>query len=146
MTTGGHPPPISAEVLFNVQRRGLSAEMIMKYTMKVYKNSDDHAAYMKARSDGARNGQSFEWAGHRWAYEVTSFDDAGNYDLLYRFDDKPYPEEVSVTTDDMTIRDYFAAKAMQGIISSECNYGAFSDLASDAYSIADAMLRAREAS
>lgn len=146
MTTGGHPPPISAEVFVNVQRRGLSAEMIMKYTMKVYKNSDDHAAYMKARSNGARNGQSFEWAGHRWAYEVTSFDDAGDYDLLYRFDDKPYPEEVSVTTDDMTIRDYFAAKAMQGIISSECNYGAFSDLASDAYSIADAMLRAREAS
>lgn len=118
----------------------------MKYTMKVYKNSDDHAAYMKARSDGARNGQSFEWAGHRWAYEFTSFDDAGDYDLLYRFDDKPYPEEVSVTTDDMTIRDYFAAKAMQGIISSECKYGAFSYLASDAYSIADAMLRAREAS
>ncbi|QLW44940.1 hypothetical protein HV236_05610 [Enterobacter hormaechei] len=52
----------------------------MKYTMKVYKNSDDHAAYLKARSDSARNGQSFEWAGHRWAYEVTSFDDAG--DLL----------------------------------------------------------------
>ena len=146
MTIGGHPTPISAEVFVNVQRRGLSAEMIMKYTMKVYKNSDDHAAYLKARSDGARNGQSFEWAGHRWAYEVTSFDDAGNYDLLYRFDDKPYPEEVSVTTDDMTIRDYFAAKAMQGIISSECNYGAFSDLASDAYSIADAMLRAREES
>lgn len=146
MTTGGHPPPISAEVFVNVQRRGLSAEMIMKYTMKVYKNSDDHAAYLKARSDGARNGQSFEWAGHRWAYEVTSFDDAGDYDLLYRFDDKPYPEEVSVNTDDMTIRDYFAAKAMQGIISSEWNYGAFSDLASDAYSIADAMLRAREAS
>ena len=146
MTIGGHPPPISAEVFVNVQRRGLSAEMIMKYTMKVYKNSDDHAAYLKARSDSARNGQSFEWAGHRWAYEVTSFDDAGDYDLLYRFDDKPYPEEVSVTTDDMTIRDYFAAKAMQGIISSECNYGAFSDLASDAYSIADAMLRAREAS
>ena len=46
----------------------------------------------------------------------------------------------------MTLRDYFAAKAMHGIISSECNYGAFSDLASDAYSIADAMLRAREAS
>ena len=146
MTTGGHPPPISAEVFVNVQRRGLSAEMIMKYTMKVYKNSDDHAAYLKARSDSARNGQSFEWAGHRWAYEVTSFDDAGDYDLLYRFDDKPYPEEVSVNTDDMTIRDYFAAKAMQGIISSECNYGAFSDLASDAYSIADAMLRAREES
>lgn len=46
----------------------------------------------------------------------------------------------------MTLRDYFAAKAMQGIISSECNYGAFSDLASDAYSISDAMLSAREES
>lgn len=29
MTIGGHPPPISAEVFVNVQRRGLSAEMIM---------------------------------------------------------------------------------------------------------------------
>lgn len=44
----------------------------------------------------------------------------------------------------MTLRDYFAAKAMQGIISSDCNYGAFGDLASDAYCIADAMLEARE--
>ncbi|MCM7508472.1 hypothetical protein M8R78_08810 [Enterobacter hormaechei] len=118
----------------------------MKYTLKVYANSPEYGAYLKSRFGGDKRGQSFEWAGHRWAYEVTSFDDAGDYDLLYRFDDKPYPEEVSVNTDDMTIRDYFAAKAMQGIISSECNYGAFSDLASDAYSIADAMLLAREAS
>ena len=51
----------------------------------------------------------------------------------------PFVEEAN-------LRDYFAAKAMQGIISGECNYGAFSDLASDAYSIADAMLLAREAS
>ena len=29
MTTGGHPPPISAEVLFNVQQPSLRAEMIM---------------------------------------------------------------------------------------------------------------------
>ncbi|CAH5462591.1 hypothetical protein L799_08815 [Enterobacter roggenkampii EC_38VIM1] len=50
--------------------------------------------------------------------------------------------EISLKTP--TLRDYFAAKAMQGIISSDCNYGAFSDLASDAYSIADAMLKARE--
>ena len=48
--------------------------------------------------------------------------------------------------EEANLRDYFAAKAMQGIISGECNYGAFSDLASDAYSIADAMLLAREAS
>ena len=126
----------------------------MKYTMKVYKNSDDHAAYMKARSDGARNGQSFELAGHRWAYEVTSFDDAGDYDLLYRFDDKPYPEEVSVTTDDMTIRDYFASKAMAAIVRrwDGHSFGGgpespqYKELAEDSYYIADAMLRAREAS
>lgn len=55
-------------------------------------------------------------------------------------------ENLIVDSHGMTLRDYFAAKAMQGIISSECNYGAFSDLSSDAYSIADAMLRAREAS
>lgn len=118
----------------------------MKYTMKVYKNSDDHAAYLKARSDGARNGQSFEWAGHRWAYEVTSFDDAGDYDLLYRFDDKPYPEEVSVSTDDMTLRDYFAAKAMQARLSNPQWIASDERTALDAYQVADAMLRAREAS
>jgi hypothetical protein len=53
-------------------------------------------------------------------------------------------EEYKRIQSGMTLRDYFAAKAMQGIISSDCNYGAFSDLASDAYSIADAMLKARE--
>ncbi|MDT7053707.1 hypothetical protein ACTM4P_14985 [Citrobacter freundii] len=84
----------------------------MKYTMKVYKNSPDYHTFLKARFDKSNSGQSFEWAGHRWAYEVTSFDDTGDYELLYRFDDKPYQEEVSVTTDDMTIRDYFAAKAL----------------------------------
>lgn len=53
-------------------------------------------------------------------------------------------EEYKRVQSGMTLRDYFAAKAMQGIISSDCNYGAFSDLASDAYCIADAMLKARE--
>lgn len=131
----------------------------MKYTMKVYKNSDDHAAYLKARFDRTKNGQSFEWAGHRWAYEVTSFDDAGDYDLLYRFDDKPYPEEVAASTNDMTIRDYFAAKALQGLCANpggpfqasdmsgwaivNCD---FDDIAIESYKLADSMLRAREAS
>ncbi|HHA1388060.1 TPA: hypothetical protein ACOEDK_004868, partial [Enterobacter kobei] len=127
-----------------------------KYTMKVYKNSDDHAAYLKARSDGARNGKSFEWAGHRWACEVSSFDDAGDYDLLYRFDDKPYPEDIPVVVaaDDMTIRDYMAAKALGLCFAQYLNHAeveGFQDgwrdgVASDAYQMADAMLRAREAS
>ena len=45
----------------------------------------------------------------------------------------------------MTLRDYFAAKAMQGYCardgSIECNAD---DIAGDAYAIADAMLRERE--
>ncbi len=40
MTTGGHPPPISAEVLFNVRRRGL-------------KRGDDYDSY---RIDQKENG------------------------------------------------------------------------------------------
>ena len=40
MTTGGHPPPISAEVFVNVQRRGL-------------KRGDDYDSY---RIDQKENG------------------------------------------------------------------------------------------
>ena len=42
----------------------------------------------------------------------------------------------------MTLRDYFAAKAMQALID---NDGLFSEIPTQAYSIADAMLKAREA-
>jgi len=130
---------------FYVQRRGLSAEMIMKHTMKVYKNSPDHSAYLAARFDKEKTGQSFEFAGHRWAYDTTSFDDAGDYDQLFRFDDEPYPEEVTATTEDLTIRDYFATSAMQALLSGDpC--GRFDATAKDAYLVAEAMLRAREAS
>ena len=48
----------------------------------------------------------------------------------------------------MTLRDYFAAKAMQGMATSpeHCRDGwAHSDIAIQAYALADAMLRAREA-
>jgi len=44
----------------------------------------------------------------------------------------------------MTLRDYFAAKAMQGFISRGGNYNAEFD-ADRAYAFADAMLKAREA-
>lgn len=44
----------------------------------------------------------------------------------------------------MTIRDYFAAKAMQGFIANGTDgYEHFDDLAFDAYLVADAMLQAR---
>ena len=48
----------------------------------------------------------------------------------------------------MTLRDYFAAKAMQSIISkmdsAQYNYTGAEPVASDAYAFADAMLKERE--
>lgn len=46
----------------------------------------------------------------------------------------------------MTLRDYFAAKAMQGEISNSEGFEKPESLAKFAYEVADAMLRAREAS
>lgn len=43
----------------------------------------------------------------------------------------------------MDLRDYFAAKAMQGLLTSGGDFEKFSHLATDAYSIADAMLAQR---
>lgn len=118
----------------------------MKYTLKVYKNSPDYHAFLRARFNKENSGQSFEWDGHRWAYEVTSFDDIGDYDLLYRFDGQPYPEEISVSSDDMTLRDYFAAKFMQGVCANPDKLYSDDHLAAEAYQMADAMIKAREVS
>ena len=45
----------------------------------------------------------------------------------------------------MTLRDYFAAKAMQANRARHSSYESWVDLAKDAYELADAMLKAREA-
>ena len=49
----------------------------------------------------------------------------------------------------MTLRDYFAAKAMQGFIQYSATKGIYTppdnELASAAYGLADAMMKAREA-
>lgn len=121
----------------------------MEHTIKVYKNSPEHGDYLKARfPDGSRSNSTFEYAGHRWGYRYTSFDDKGDYDLLYRFDDEPGVQPLTVN--DATLRDYFAAKAMQGIITTAAApiltslAGLDDDIAKTAYEMADAMLRARE--
>lgn len=50
----------------------------------------------------------------------------------------------------MTLRDYFAAKAMQGFIAGHIshhgheNHWLYTGIASEAYDVADAMLKARE--
>jgi hypothetical protein len=44
----------------------------------------------------------------------------------------------------MTLRDYFAANAMQGDVSAGAHDGEFPAIAKRAYAMADAMLKARE--
>lgn len=51
---------------------------------KVYKGSAEHSEYLSARFTKEKQTGSFEWQGHRWAYHWTSFDDAGDFDVLYR--------------------------------------------------------------
>ena len=50
---------------------------------------------------------------------------------------------VSPISGGMTLRDYFAAKAMQGM-SSRGGYSEWAHMAEDAYEMADAMLEARK--
>ena len=59
-----------------------------------------------------------------------------------------FPIPFETHHDGMTLRDYFAAKAMQGAISGCSSKGEvimYSDLAGLSYEVADAMLKAREA-
>ena len=55
-----------------------------------------------------------------------------------------FPQKTDLTLgySGMTLRDYFAAKAMQALID---NDGLFSEIPTQAYDLADAMLKAREA-
>lgn len=68
----------------------------------------------------------------------------------------PMGSETTVGTEGMTLRDYFAAKAMQSMVSAPREMvdlidllgaeTAYAKVSETAYVIADAMLRAREAS
>jgi hypothetical protein len=51
-----------------------------------------------------------------------------------------YPNELSLG---MTLRDYFAGQAMQGLLASYCPTITNSEMAQSAYRIADAMLEER---
>lgn len=55
----------------------------------------------------------------------------------------PHEVRQTLTGGGMTLRDYFAAKAMSAIVT--CGDDVADDIASKAYIIADAMLKAREA-
>jgi hypothetical protein len=57
----------------------------LKIYRKIYKDSEEFEEYLSARFGSSKSHISFEWQGHRWGYEYTSFDDSGDYDLLYRY-------------------------------------------------------------
>ena len=57
--------------------------------------------------------------------------------------EKAFPNPHLRDDSGMTLRDYFAAKAMQGLLSSDVN-AKLEDFAKQSYKVADAMLKARE--
>lgn len=59
---------------------------------KIYHNSPEYRDYLSARFVGTSSTTSFEFDGHRWVYEVTSFDDKGDYDLIWRKPSEPSAE------------------------------------------------------
>jgi hypothetical protein len=57
----------------------------------------------------------------------------------------PLTDSVSFCTDGMSLRDYFAAKAMQSYIRNGNGWGKdYKNVAIDSYKMADAMLKERE--
>ncbi|MDS0790041.1 hypothetical protein OSB94_18265 [Proteus vulgaris] len=121
----------------------------MTITLKVYKESPEHSEYMVARFPKDRrhhscSNETFEYKGHRWKYEATSFDDNGDYDLLWR----PDAKEPELMLADISFRDYVATEAMNGILSNHCMIDNVTEqsvvwVAKESYLMADAMLKAR---
>lgn len=61
------------------------AEAPTEITRKIYRDSPERSAYLAARFErGGRTSNSFEFEGHRWGYRFSSFDDQGDYDLIWR--------------------------------------------------------------
>lgn len=80
---------------------------------------------MTSRSEKQTGGPAFARAGHEWS------------DMEW----VPAPDQAG-----MTLRDYFAAKAMQAFCSRpDSDIWEADEIAADAYSQADAMLKARDA-
>lgn len=70
------------------QRRNLGQLYVAPkaITRKVYVGTSEFREMIAARFEipGER---TFLWEGHRWAYRYTSFDDRGNYHLIFRYSD-----------------------------------------------------------
>ena len=57
---------------------------------------------------------------------------------------RPHSGKTHFAQEGMTLRDYFAAKAMQGMLSEPSLRATPEEFASESYKVADAMLRVRE--
>lgn len=67
-------------------------------------------------------------------------------DCVVERDEKGHLHGFEISSAGMSLRDYFAAKAMQGKLSNPEWLASDARTATNAYEMADAMLRAREAS
>jgi hypothetical protein len=66
--------------------------------------------------------------------------------LLIKSEHSDIAKEYEIDQNGMTLRDYFAAKAMQGLLAADTQFTMYSaQIAEIAYKQADAMLKAREA-
>ncbi len=86
-------------------------------THKIYKNSDAHykigAPLMTPQRD-----VTFPFEGHNWRFSHTSFDDQGDYLVIYRYDDKG-PQ---IPADDMTLFDALLCSAVSGLAANPSFY------------------------
>jgi hypothetical protein len=65
--------------------------------------------------------------------------------LMIQSEHRQIASEYEIEHNGMTLRDYFAARAMQADVSAETWGGAYEATALQSYAIADAMLKARNA-
>lgn len=79
---------LHAAILADREKRAQAAQGVerVKFERKVYRKRPEYREYLNARFGPEKDGLSFPWQGHRWAYQFTGFDDAGDFDSLYRFE------------------------------------------------------------
>jgi len=84
---------------------------------RIYIDTPEYHLYMRARFPGGSwNKNSFEFDGHRWAYRYSSFDDRGEYHLIYRWVDEPEDAKPESIENTVTVRYDLSAVEVEGAI------------------------------